>query len=183
MFKKTLAMVLCVIMAVSFMAIGASAEEDITVPAAPTGLAMAYGTTLADVKLTNGLEWTSDVAIARYKLGDNTFYAAYDYNNDGIFEAEDIEVIVNVYCADHNWGDFKSDGNAELFKDGTKTHTCKICGTTETVNDDNSAKAVATILDFINSGKISSGLAKVLDVLIELVNKLISLASGALSKV
>lgn len=182
MFKKTLAMVLCVIMAVSFMAIGASAE-DVEIPAAPTGLTMAYGTTLADVKLNNGLVWTSDVAIARYKLGDNTFYAAYDYNNDGVYEAENIAVTVNVFCADHSWGDFKADGNAELFKDGTKTRTCKICGTTETVADENSAKAVATILDFVKSGKISSGLAKVIDVLVELVNKLISLAAGALSKV
>ena len=43
------------------------------------------------------------------------------------------------YDAQHQFGDYVSDGNATCTEDGTKTATCAVCGATDTVADEGSA--------------------------------------------
>lgn len=181
MFKKTLAVLFSLMFALSVCVCAVAAAD---VPAAPTGLTIKAGQTLADAKLENTcFSWEDDASIKRYKLGDQTFYLNYDENNDGEFEATHIAVIVTIEC-DHDWDAYKSNGDATFLKDGTKTRVCKICGAKdEAVVDQGSSKLQTYLNKCADSGnKVSEICGKVLGFVIGLVNKLIGFANSALNK-
>ena len=111
----------------------------------------------------------------RYVVGENKFYVNYDVNNDGIFEAAHIEVIVTIECK-HDWGDFHSDNNAKFIEDGTLTRTCKICDATETKTDPDTAKIKGILMKVFGSSLIGDAVSKVVEILMKAVNWLMGFA-------
>ena len=94
---------------------------------------------LPEISLGEGsTEGTISWNTTELKAGTNEYTWTFTPEDQDVYQTVTGTETITV-VDDHFWGMWTSDGNAKFFCEGTKTHTCLICGETEKEVDEGSA--------------------------------------------